>query len=247
MSLTISQSLTAVGPNITSSFLADGGTGPYVYSVLMGGAGGTIDVMTGVYTAPPSVPSNPSLQFDTIQVMDSAANMATAQILVGNSFTLLLDVIQTYMGLPNDHCYMWDQKIFQPTDSNPYVVLSIMSCKPFGNTNYSDTSGSGLISQQSINMSANVSIDILSRGPAARDRKEEILLALNSNYALSQQYANSFYIAKLSSQFTNLSNIDGAAIPYRYSISVAIQYFFIKTNAVPYYDTFSAVTVTTEP
>lgn len=245
--LSLSQTLTAVGPNITSSFLGVGGTMPYSYSVLSGGAGGTINGSTGKYIAPAAVPPDPSMIYDTIQVTDSLGNIATADILIGTPLLLFCDIIQTQMGLATGRVYLWDQKIFQPSDNGLYVAVSVLQCKPFGNNNVLDSSGNSV---QTVNMNANLQVDIISRGPEARDRKEEIIMALNSNYAQSQQEANSFYIGKLppGGQFLNLSNVDGAAIPYRYNITVALQYFVTKTVPVPYFNTFTnPPTVTTEP
>jgi hypothetical protein len=95
-------------------------------------------------------------------------------------------------------------------------------------------------------MLARVDIDIISRGPAARDRKEEVLLALNSIYAQQQQAANSLFFARLpaiGTGFINLSEVDGAAIPYRYRITVNMQYTFTKVKAAPFYSQFDPVEV----
>lgn len=247
MTLTLTQSLTAVAPFITSSFLGIGGTEPYEYSVLDGGAGGTIDSSTGIYTAPAVASSNdPTMLYDTIQVTDYAAVTATAQILIGSPLLLFCDIIQQELGLATGRVYLWDQKIFQPTDSGLYVAVSVPLCKPFGNVNaYASVTDGGLNQGQSVNMFAQVDIDIISRGPDARDRKEEVILALNSTYAQQQQEANSFYIAKLSSRFINLSQVDGAAIPYRYKVTVNMQYCFIKTSAAPYFNDTNALSVYT--
>jgi hypothetical protein len=247
MAISLSQSFTAVGPNITSSFLASGGSAPYTYSVLPNGAGGTI-ASTGVYTAPSAVPSNPAYLYDTIQAVDSSGNIARAQILVGTPLLLFCDIIQNGMGLANGRVYLWDQKIFQPNDYDPYIAVSVLSCKPFANINAPDGSGSGLVSQASVNMYAVLNVDIMSRGPAARDRKEEVILALNSNYSEAQQEANSFYIGRIpvGGQFVNLSGIDGAAIPYRFNISVAMQYVYLMPVSVPYINTFETVQLTTQ-
>lgn len=238
MSLSLSQSKTAVGAGITASFLAVGGTGPFVYSVLPGGANGTINSSTGIYTAPAQINSNPILLYDTIQVTDSVNAVARARIFTGTPLLLFCDIIQNQMGLDNNHVYLWNQKLFQPTDSGLYVAISVLSCKPFGNTNSFD--GTTNASIQSVNMYAQLQLDIISRGPAARDQKELVILALNSDYSQTQQSGNSFFIGELppNSQFKNLSLIDGDAIPYRFSIDVAMQYFVSKTSAVPYYTTF---------
>lgn len=252
MSLSISQSVTAMTINLSTSLLGIGGTLPYVYSVLAGGAGGTINSATGVYTAPSLVPSDPKLVYDTIQVTDASTptpQTATSQILIANVIGLFCDIIQKELGLDVNHVYFWDQKVMQPTDSGLYVAVSVPNPKPFGNNLKTDGTGGGLNSVQNINMSAIFDMDIISRGPDARDRKEEVVMALNSAYAQSQQELNSFYIGKLppGARFINLSMVDGAAIPYRFKISVQVQYTLTKTKAIPYFDTFSPVQVNTNP
>lgn len=247
--LGISCSITAMAPNLQTSLIGVGGTGPYSYAVLSGGAGGTIDSVTGIYTAPTVANPDPAKSSDVIQVTDSVAATATYPILVTNPLGLFCDILQTELGLAPGRVYLWDQKINEPTDSGLFIAVGIQSCKPFANTVSMDGSGGGLVAVQSVNMLAVLSIDIISRGPEARDRKEEVILALNSIYAQSQQELNSFYIGKLppGGQFVNLSNVDGAAIPYRFSISVNMQYFFRKLKAAPYFDEFAAVAVTTQP
>lgn len=250
MSLTLTQNFRAVvnGADFVQ-FVAIDGTPPYTYSVLPSGAGGVIDVSTGNYTAPSPINGYPATSLiDTIQVLDSIAATATATILVGTPLFLVCDILQTYMQIPSDHIYLWDQKVFQPTDSNLYVAVSMPSCRPFGNYNF-PTPGDGSVSNQFVSMYAKIDFDILSRGPAARDQKELVVLALNSTYSQQQQQANGFYISKLPLMggFVNLSQIDGAAIPYRYKITHAMQYQANFNQTVPYYDSFQTTQVYTNP
>ena len=246
MSLSLSSTLTAVATGITSSFLASGGTTPYTYSVLTGGAGGTIDASTGVYTAPSTMGTTPQTLYDTILVTDSSAKPLTAiaQILVGDPLILFCDVIQQGMGLANGRVYLWDQKIFQPTDFDLYIAVSALRVKPFGNSKTYDSNANCI---QSVNVMATMSVDAISRGPAARDRKEEIIMALNSDYSALQQSANNFYIATLPTNFVDLSKVDGAAIPYRYNISVNIQYLVKKTPTINTYGNFSDPQLVVDP
>lgn len=234
MSLILTSSVTAMATGRQTSFLASGGVAPYVYSIAPGGAGGTINPSTGLYTAPLSTTGK-----DNIIVTDATLATATKSILSCTPLELFCDILQTEMGLAQGRVYLWDQKIDQPKDNGLYIAVGVLSCKPFGNNTPIDGSGAGLNAVQSVNMFATLSVDIISRGPEARDRKEEVIMALNSIYSQSQQEANSFYIAKISSGFNNLSNIDGAAIPYRFNISVNMQYFVTKTKAVPYFDDFA--------
>lgn len=232
MSIALLQNVVATGLNTFAPFQAIGGTSPYVYSVVAGGVGGTINSSTGLYSAPGVTGQ------DTILVTDAVSNTAQASITVLTPLELVCDIIQNQMGLASDQVYLWDQKIIIPKDSRLYVVVGVISCKPFGNTISLNTAGSGVVGIQSVNMQATLSIDIFSRGPQARDRKEEILMAVESQYSENQQTANSFRVYPISTGFANLSDLDGSAIPYRFNISANIQYFTSKSMQVPYYDTF---------
>jgi hypothetical protein len=241
MSLALALTNPAISPGIISYAYASVGTAPYVYSVLPGGVGGTIDSSSGLYTPPSSIGN---VTYDQIQVSDLNGGIAYTSILVGDPLILFCDIIQQEMGLANGRVYLWDQKIMKPTDRDIYIPVSIVSCKPFSNSNQLNSDGT---TTQSTNMQATIQVDIISRGPAARTRKEEIILALNSDYAQSQQEKNSFYIGKIpaGSHFVNLSEEDGSAIPYRFSISVNLQYFVTKSKTVPYFSTFSTPNVLT--
>lgn len=250
MSLLLTQSKTALGAGLTASFLAVGGTAPYVYSVRQNpqGAGGTINSTTGIYTAPPVINGGaygkPDELYDTVVVRDNVGAQAISSIFVGSPLLLFCEIIQRELNLKPGRVYLWDQKIMQPTDSGLYVAISVLSCKPFANTNQIDPATGDSI--QSVNMLAQLQIDIISRDTEARDRKEDVLLAIGSTYAQQQQQGNSFLIGKLppGSQFVNLSSPDGAAIPYRFSIAVAIQYFYTKAKSADYFDNYPTLTTT---
>lgn len=228
MSLIVTQTFTAVAPLITSSFGVSGGAQPYTWSVVPGGAGGSIDASTGVYTAPATLSNNPSQNFDTIMVIDSMGAQGRSTIMVGDAILLFCDIIQNQLGLAQGRVYLWDQKIFQPTDNGLYVAVSVLSCKPYGNDKSYTGTESTFSSQQTVNMAATLQVDVISRDISALRQKEAVLLAINSDYAEQQMNANSFFIGKLpaGAQFVNLSSQDGAAIPYRFTISLMLHYIY---------------------
>lgn len=249
MSIALSQSYSAIAGGLTASFLATGGTAPYTYSALTTplGPGGTINSSTGLYTAPAAPSPDPQRSTDTIRVVDNVGAATTASILVGTPLQLFCDIIQHEMGLAPGRVYLWDQKIMQPTDSGLYVAVSSLREKVFASSGRFNGSTNQL--DQSANVMATLQMDVISRGPAARDQKELVLMTLASVYAEQQMEKNSFFVGKLpaGSEFVNLSSPDGAAIPYRFKIDVNMQFMVRKSVSVQYFDAFSTVSVVTNP
>lgn len=236
--ITLSATSLALAPGIQSSFSASGGTSPYIYSVRAGGVGGTINSSTGWYTAPQAY------GIDTVVVTDSTGAYQTSQIQSSPVIELLRDIIVTEMGLAQDRAYIYNQKWFQPTDEAMYIAIGIQSCKPYGFTN--TFVGASQQSSQAVNMQGTFWIECMSRGTDALYNKEQIVLALSSDYSKNQQSLNQFWLAPLTTQFTDLSQIDGAAIPYRYHLVVNALYLATKLQSTDYFDTFQTTTVTTE-
>lgn len=197
MSLALTSGTLALCPGNATQFLGIGGSSPYHYVVLPGGAGGVIDPDTGDYTAPATLNENPARTSDTIQVRDSAGATATASIMTGSALMLLCNIIQVEMGLDEGQVYLYDQKRNIPTDSKLYVSVGVLTCKPFSNNLVPDGASAGMNAIQSTSFGATLSLDIFSRGVQARDRKEEVIMSLNSIYSQSQQETNGFYVGKI--------------------------------------------------
>lgn len=238
--LTLSPDTLAIAPGLTRSFQGLGGSEPYRYARIIGDAG-WIDADTGLFN------SGSDFGASTIQVIDNLGAEATAKVLVASPLQLVCDIIQKEMGLADGRVYLWDQKIFSPSDEGVFVVVGELTNKAFGSTCRTESDDFGCNEVQSVNMRALLSVDVISRGNAARNRKEEVLLAIASTYSQQQQEVNSFRVYPISTNFINLSRDDGAAIPYRFNLTVALQYFVSKTKAIPFFDVFSDAEITTEP
>ncbi len=76
--LVLSPASTSVAPQGSKAFSASGGTGGYVYSLQTNASGGTINALTGAYTAGPT--GNVT---DVVQVTDSTNETKTANVTVG--------------------------------------------------------------------------------------------------------------------------------------------------------------------
>lgn len=235
----ILQNTKFVGVGCRTGFSRTGGTPPYTFEVLAGGAGGTIN-SDGLYTAPNTAGSGK----DTIRVTDSLGSVETASIAIYGPIKLFAEIIRKEMGLADDQVFLYNQKINIPKDDRLYIAIGVISNKPFSNTR--KMIGNFETEELSMNVKADLSVNIMSKGMDALERKEEVLMSLKSQYAQTQQEANSFHIGVLPQSFVNLSEVEGSAIPYRFNISVPIQYAVRKTKTVAYYDQYEKVEIATD-
>lgn len=242
----VKQNLKAIAPNIETMFGQVGAVGSFTFSILPNGAGGTIDSATGLYKAPQLTNYNPKKFIDTIQVEDSLGTTATATIMVLPAIGLLAHIIQVEMGLSESQVQLYQQKFNVPNDSNVYVAVGMLTQKPFGSSKTYKDIGSGLNEVVSTMWKCIAWVEIYSSTNLAFLRKEEIAAAIFSTYSEQIQEANNFKIAKMPSQFTNISSADGPGVPYRFNISVNLSYTVSKEKPVPYFDQYEFATINVE-
>lgn len=242
MSLILSPTEAYLGLGVPRPFVGIGGMEPYAYSKVSGA--GSIDATSGLFTAPDALP-NPDQQPTIIKVTDVNGDEAESEIFVSTPLQLLGRIIQRELGLSEGRVYLWDQKINAPTDKGLFIAISALSPKCYANINHFNHLT--LQQEQSSSWATQVDVDIISRGPEARDRKEEVVMALNSQYSVQQQQLNSFFIATIPTAIRNLSEIDGAAIPYRFNFSLNLLYNVKKIQPAAYFDTFETPEVFVDP
>jgi hypothetical protein len=241
MSLSILPAVADLAVGVPRNFQAFGGTPPYSYSLR---GKGSLDVV-GNYVAPAVLPREVKEQVAVITVTDAANATASAEVFICSPLLLLGKIIQRELGLFDGRVFLWDQKINSPTDQDMWVAISALSPKCYSNRNYFNPLTN--MQEQQSSWCTDVDVDIISRGPEARDRKEEVVMALKSQHAVQQMELNSFSVSQIPSSIRNLSEVDGAAIPYRFNFSVKLLYNVKKIQPAAYFDTFEASEVLVDP
>ena len=155
---------------------------------------------------------------------------------------ILADIIENFMSLGNGRIFIDNQNFKMPTDTGLFVVLQQISSNNYSTTNKfipadeGQEGGQELItyrSQESYN------INVMSRDSSARQRKEEVIMALNSDFSKNQQEKYSFKLAKISNSFNNISDVEGEAVLSRYVFNINLIAWYSSIRDTAYYDQFS--------
>lgn len=217
----------------------------YNVSLKNGGIGGRLNrnqyivgfQSIGEYTAPPIIGS------ETIIATDALGDTAELEINTLTAIGLLADVIKREMNLEDDQVFIYNQEFIIPPDDRLYISVRTASVKPFANNNEYVVNGNDLDSVQFSNFSSLVDINVMSKSEEALTRKEEVILALNSDYSFEQQDTNLIYIPKIPTQFVDIPDIEGGSRLFRFVITVNIHYSERKTSSTKCFDNFNGVRI----
>jgi hypothetical protein len=149
------------------------------------------------------------------------------------------DVLKAELGLDAGHILLAFEKYTIPQDKGLFVALSYISGKAIGSNNYfTDDPTNGPQETQQVAMQELIQIDVMSFGPDARQRKEEVIQALSSIASQQAQDVNGFQIASIPFDFANASGVEGSSYLQRYTMTVVVKSIRTKTKAAGYYNTF---------
>jgi hypothetical protein len=82
----------------------------------------------------------------------------------------------------------------------------------------------------------------MSRDTSARDRVQDVFLALNSYYSHQAQQKNKIFISTIGDAY-DASHLEATSMLNRFDIRIRVFRAYEKINTVDYYDNFSFETV----
>lgn len=149
---------------------------------------------------------------------------------------VLCDIIQHELALADGKVMVYNQSFLAPTTEGLYVVLGYIGGKAIGNTAEVTDETTGINETQNVSMLEMVQIDLMSIDLSARLNKEQVILALHSDYAQKVMELNRMQIARIPGQFNDVSSVEGHAILTRFVMTINVLSVYTKTKAVDYYD-----------
>lgn len=160
-----------------------------------------------------------------------------------STLTLVCDVLKQQMSLSADQIWIYNQKINIPKDSRLYVIVSQVSARQYAvgkKHSYSPT----VTSTTHQNVQEVVRVDLLSVGPDALNRSQEVIGALSSDYAEEIANANGLRFARMPLSVTDTSAAEVTRQLYRMTIEFNVLRAYTQTKTAAYYDTFTIETET---
>ena len=163
---------------------------------------------------------------------------------------VVADILSTEMGLKDGQLMLINEQWTIPQTEGLYVALSYLGPgEIIGNNNFAVSDGDGpndgMTEIQQVTVLHRIQIDIMSFGPEARLRKEEIPMALDSIYAQQKMEQYQMGIMRSPTPFLDASSLEETKRLNRFVTSVGINALFSKSKAAPYFKTFQTPEVHT--
>ena len=146
---------------------------------------------------------------------------------------ILADIITNELEINPSRVVVYSQNYEPPKDSGLYVIISTTLSRTLGTSNQFDKDTNEEI--KSVSSFVNMTVEITSKNRDALTRKEEVLLALVSNYSLQKQEENNIKLFR-NLEILDLTFIEGSSSLYRFQIPVTCTRLLTKRKVVDYFD-----------
>lgn len=154
---------------------------------------------------------------------------------------VIANILQNELDIKDGNIMLGFEKWNIPSTPGLYVSLIYIGGQAIGNNNYFDSADN--TEHQEVSMHHVIQIDALSFDSSARARKEEIFQALRSLYAQQQAEKNIMQIARIPSNFIDVSNVEATKMLNRFTTTISVTALHTKVKAADYYNTFKPVEV----
>ena len=152
---------------------------------------------------------------------------------------VVADILAHELPLDSAHIMLNDEKWNIPKDNTIFMVLTYLGPdKTIASSNHTDFSVNPPLEIQQTNKLLNIQVDLMSYGSDARARKEEVEMALASQYSKRWQEKYQLQIAKQPAPLMDVSNLEGTSMLKRFTTTISVTALFTKTKPAEYYETF---------
>lgn len=162
---------------------------------------------------------------------------------------ILIDILKHELNLPDNYgttekgdiipsiiIFGQNAKLFNT--SKLQVTVQTVSSHFYSNrTTYEEDKDGKFFEVQDVNESRMMQVDVYSKNNEARERFQEVGMALNSTYAQQQMDLYNFKIGSIVDN-RNLTGADGSSVINRFTTTFNVLIHHQKTKQIDYYDKF---------
>jgi hypothetical protein len=148
---------------------------------------------------------------------------------------ILADIVQHEMNVPADHFWVYGENVEAPKDKGLYIMVITGTAKRIGTSNVFDPATNEEV--KGVSIMQEYFIEVTSKDRSALERKEEIDLALISDYGVSQMELQGVQILR-TGDVLDLSFVEASKALKRYRIPCVMFYVKTKRTTVPYFNQF---------
>lgn len=157
---------------------------------------------------------------------------------MNSTLDVIKQIIDEQMNMPVGRVFAYNSNVNLPQDSELFIPLYYAGRSPIANNSKMVTTAQGVEEHQSINMVEDVIIALISKDTSARDRVQEVFLALNSYFSRNLQAKNKLHISWIGEAYDK-SFLEATAMLNRFDIRIRVFRSYEKINSIDYYDKFS--------
>lgn len=154
------------------------------------------------------------------------------------TLNILKQIIDNQLQMPEGRVWAYNNDIELPKDPNLFIILFMTSQKPYANNIKYKTTSDGVNEVQTINLTQDIIISLVSKNTQARDRAYEIPLALNSTYSHYLQEQNHIHISTIGDIY-DASFLEATSMLNRFDCKIRVFKAYEKINSVDYYDKYN--------
>ena len=154
-------------------------------------------------------------------------------------FYYIRSILLHELQLDDTRINLYNQRFRIPADEKLFVFIEPLPSKILSSRTQIAISDEGdEVEVQDVNTQERFVIGVHSRNLDAMNRKEEVVMALSSFYSQQVQQQYGFLISR-NMAIEDLSELEGAAMLYRYDITAVVLAWRQKVKAAEYYEHFT--------
>lgn len=156
---------------------------------------------------------------------------------MASSLDIIKTILDEEMQMPQGRVWAYNANIDLPKDDKLFIILSYGQRTPISNNIKYVETPNGMNEVQTMNVSEDIIISLLSKNTEARDRAHEPHLALGSTFSRNLQFKEHIHISLLGDVW-DASFLEATSRINRFDVKCRVFKAYDKIKAVKYYDKY---------